>query len=188
MTLKPFIPLLFSTLLMACGTTPSSVIIAPQVNTASSVIYDSQNVSLVVTDLRTNNHIIQVLKSDEAATLYSPASNMAQTLSNSLSEQYKKQGLNIDAVSATDITIFIDAALVSVQQETIKYTANSEIRLRVQVKKNDKTLTNHFNSKGSSNGPLFADIAVLERDFNQQLGKVIEEVLLNKDIQAFIKA
>lgn len=187
MKIKTLISLGFVTLLAACSNTPSSVIIAPQINTVSSSNYTDLQATLTVNDLRTQSHIIQILKTDDAAKLLSPANNIATTLNQSLSEQWKKQGLLIGGAGAIEITVFVDAALVSVQQETVKYKAQSDIRLRVQIRKGDKTLTNHFKSSGNSNGPLFADIAVLERDFNQQLGQVIEELMANQDMQTFIK-
>lgn len=186
MNLKSITPFLLSTLLVACGSTPSSVIIAPQFYTPTQNVYQNQAVQLNITDLRRQHHVIQILKNEEAAKLYSPANDLASTLNNSLTTEWQKQGLAVDEFANITLAVYVDAALVSVQQETIKYQANSEIRLRVEIKKGEKTLTNHFKSKGASNGPLFADVAVLERDFNQQLGKVITEILSNDEIQQFI--
>jgi uncharacterized lipoprotein len=187
MKIRTLTTLIFTAFLAACSSAPTSVIIAPQVNVVSPVIYIDRQATLTVNDLRTQNHVIQILKADQAAELLSPANDVAATLNQSLSEQWKKQGLTLVGSGAIEVTVFIDAALVSVQQETVKYTAQSEIRLRVQIQKGEKTLTNHFKSNGNSNGPLYADVAVLERDFNQQLGKVIEELMANKDMQSFIK-
>ncbi len=187
MNIKPLILVVLSLVLSACSSAPSSVILAPQVNNPTSSVYMNKQASLVVSDLRTQNHLIQILKTGKAAELLSPANDITATVNQSLSQQWTSQGLNIGSDSAINITVFIDAALVSVQQETVKYTAQSEIRLRVQIQKDDKTLTNHFKSKGQSNGPLSADIAVLERDFNQLFGRVIEEVMANQEIQNFIK-
>ncbi|WP_286265216.1 YajG family lipoprotein [Thalassotalea atypica] len=184
--MKSIAPLFLSAVLIACGSTPSSIIIAPQVYAPIQSLYHNQSVQLSITDLRRQHHVIQVLKKDQAAKLYSPANDLASILNQSLTTEWKNQGLAVNDFANITMNVYIDAALVSVQQETVKYQANSEIRLRIEINKAEKTLTNHFKSKGSSNGPLFADVAVLERDFNQQLGKVIAEILSNNDIQHFI--
>jgi len=186
MKIKHLITLASMCFINACSNTPNSVIIAPQVYSVPTSNYVQQQAQLSVTDLRIKNHIIQILQPGQAATLFSPANDMSQTLNNSLSAQFKNQGLVIAPASRHQIKIYIDAALVSVQQETLKYQAASEIRLRVEIKKGSETLTTDFNAKGHSKGPFKADIAVLERDFNQQLGKLITEITQNPDIIGFI--
>lgn len=186
MKIKPLITLASLCLLSACSNTPSSVIIAPQVYSVPSTNYAQQQASLTITDMRIKNHIIQILQPDQAAKLFSPANDISQSLTSAVSQQFKGQGLSISPASPSQIKVYIDAAIVSVQQETLKYKASSEIRLRVEVKKGNETLTTDFKSKGNSNGPFKADVAVLERDFNQQLGKLITEITQNPDIIGFI--
>lgn len=180
------ITLTLLSLLGACSHSPSSVIIAPQVQSVPSNTYAQQQASIKITDMRIKNHIVQILKPDQAAKLYSPANDISLTLNKTLSEQFKSQGLSITPSGQAQINVYVDAAIVSVQQETLKYKASSEVRLRVEIKKGTEILTTDFKSKGGSNGPFKADIAVLERDFNQQLGKVIAEITQNPDIIGFI--
>ena len=58
---------------------------------------------------------------------------------------------------------------------------------RVVINNGSGTLTKSFKITGKSNGPLKADIAVLERDFNQQLAKLLTQIVQNQEIQKFIK-
>jgi uncharacterized lipoprotein len=166
---------------------PSHVILAPQISASPATIYSGQAINLTVQDLRTGNHIIQILKAGKAATLFSPNQPLTNMLSQSLTSYYAQQGLNTSG-GTISIDITINRALVSVVQELMKYQANTDIQVSVSVTKGDKTLTNTINSRGASNGPLQADIAVLERDLNQQLGKVISDIISNADIIAFIKS
>jgi len=77
--------------------------------------------------------------------------------------------------------------LISVQQEMVKYQVNNELVIRVKVNNGTQTLSNTFKVRGTSEGPLNADIAVLERDFNQQLAQLLTQVISNAEIQHFIK-
>ncbi len=148
-------------------------------------IYDQVAASLTVTDLRTSNHVIQILKAGKAADLYSPSAPVSQVFEHALTQVFNQQGMSTNG-GAINIEVLIDKAIVSVQQQTLKYQANSDIQLRVVVSNGEQTLTNTVKSKGNSNGPLSADIAVLERDLNQQLAKVVNDITQNPKMIALI--
>lgn len=171
--------------LFGCSSTPSHVILAPQVTAPTTAIYNNLSANFSVQDLRAGNHLIQVLKKDKAAELFSPSQPLSQVIEQSLNSYYAKQGMSTSGGS-TSITVNIDKAIVSVQQALMKYQANSDIQIRVVVTKGEKTITTTIKSKGNSKGPLQADIAVLERDLNQQLGKVISDIANNAEIIAFL--
>ena len=188
-------------LLAACSTKPSQVIVAPQVSQSAAPTYAGQQISLDVVDLRTSNHLIQILRKDKPAELFSPAQSLPDALNASLSQYLTAQGLAMQGANtlgshvqgshvlanAAAMTVSIEKALVSVQQSLVKYQASSEIRLLITVNKGDKTYSQVLTSKGKSNGPITADVAVLERDLNQQLGKVISDLANNPELIAFIQ-
>ncbi len=185
--MKKITLLIFTLMLSACSNKPSSIIIAPQINAKASILYTGRSAVVEVSDMRTQQHIVQILRANKAAELISPAQQLAPVFNQAISQQWRNQGLQVNNAGNIKIHVYIDNALVSVQQETMKYQVNSNIRLRVSVAQNNQIQTTHFNSRGTSEGPLSADVAVLERDFNQQLGKIISEVIANPDIQAFIQ-
>ncbi len=173
-------------LVAGCSTTPSHIILSPQVTSKPSVIYLNQQATLMIKDLRANNHIVQVLRTDKAAQLYSPSTPLTEAISNNLTPYLNSQGLDTNG-GATEINITIDRAIVSVQQELMKYQSNSDIQLTILIKKGEKTLTNTLKSTSNSKGPLQADIAVLERDLNQQLGKIVSDIANNHEFIEFIR-
>ena len=69
----------------------------------------------------------------------------------------------------------------------MKYQVNNELVIHVKVNNGEQTLSNTFKVRGTSEGPLSADIAVLERDFNQQLTKLLTQIISNVEIRNFIK-
>jgi uncharacterized lipoprotein len=179
--------LTLAVLFSGCSTTPKHLVVAPELFEANTNIYLQKQAQLTINDLRRARHIAQILKKDKAAELYSAQQSLATIIETTLAAELGKQGLAINLVGANKIEVIIDAALISVQQELLKYQANNAITLRVIIKNAQQTLTKNFKINGSSEGPFNADIAVLERDFNQQLTKLLTQVLHDKEIQQFIR-
>lgn len=177
--------------LTACANKPTYVVIAPDLsinNSASSQgAYQNKQASLTVTDLRSAQHVVQVLRKDEAAEVYSSQQPLNRIIEEALTAEFKKQGLEITAQAGNIIEIIIDNGLSSVQQEMMKYQVNNELVIRVTINNGSQTLSNTFKVRGTSEGPLRADIAVLERDFSQQLTQLLSQVITNSEIQRFIK-
>jgi uncharacterized lipoprotein len=177
-------------LLTACANKPSHVVIAPDLsitNSTSQNQYQNKQASIIITDMRSAQHVVQILRKDEAAEVYSSQQPLVQIIEETLTTELKKQGLTVNSQASNSIEIIIDNALVSVQQEIMKYQVNNELVIRVKVNNGAQTLSNTFKVRGTSEGPLSADIAVLERDFNQQLAQLLAQVINNTEIQHFIK-
>ena len=176
-----------SVIISGCNSTPSQVIVAPQINQSAHTLYQGIAASFAVKDLRSSNHIIQILQADKAAKLLSPNRVFSEVVAETLRPYLSAQGLSLSGGNI-QIDIEIERAMVSVQQAMMKYDASSDIQVRVKVLKGDSVFTNVFNARGSSNGPLSADIAVLERDFNQLLGKLIADIANHPDMINFIRS
>lgn len=183
--LLPITALLF--VLSACSNGPTSVVIAPQIIPTNTYNFMNKSAQLNVIDSRSSTHVVQILKEGEAATLYSSQTSLSSVISKSLSDSLKVQNLSLKENDSNSITVFIDKALITVDQSMMKYTAKNEISLRVSVANGEQTLSKKYDTTGKSNGPLRADIAVLERDFNQQIGKVLTQILADKSIHSQIK-
>jgi uncharacterized lipoprotein len=185
-TLLKLILLTSITLLFACSAKVKHIIVTPELSVISNNVYQQKQAQINFTDLRRSNRIVQVLRIDEAAELYSTQKPLVDIIKTSLSAGFKSSGLQLQPLASNKIEVFIDNALISVQQELLKYIANNEIVIRVVVKNGQKTLTKTFKISGKSNGPFNADIAVLERDFNQQLTKLLMQITQNEELRAFI--
>lgn len=172
--------------LLGCANDPTHLIVAPEVMGPSHIKYQSQDAQLAVTDLRVAKHIIQITQKDKAAQLMTSQEDLSVIIKQTLAPQLSTQGLILTDVSDNYIEIIIDNALISVEQTVMSYSATNEISLRVKVKNNEQTLTKTFNSRGNNTGPLGVDIAVLERDFNQQLSNALTRILEDQEIQQFI--
>ena len=174
-------------LLLACSSPIKQVIVSPELNIASSNVFQQKQAQLRISDLRPVNHIVQVMRIDEAAQLYSPQQAIASVVETSLTSALKANGLNIQPLAANQIEVFIDSALVTVHQDLLKYGVNNQINFRVVINNAQGTLTKSFKVSGTSSGPLKVDLAVLERDFNQQLAKLLTQIVQNEELQQFIQ-
>lgn len=174
-------------LLSGCASTPSHLIIAPEIITPSAIQPLDKQAVLNVVDMRTANHVVQILRDGEAATLFSAQERLEDIINKSLSKHWQQQGLAIQSSAENSINIAIEKAVISVIQETMSYQVQTEIVLKVTVNNSLQTLTSTFKNRGNSEGPFNADIAVLERNFNQRLTNLLQQILVNKKINNFLK-
>jgi uncharacterized lipoprotein len=181
------IPLITTLVLSACASAPSHLIISPDVTAIPEIKYDSKQATLNVTDMRTANHLVQILKEGDAASLFSAQERLEKIIKRSISVPWQTQGLTIQASAVNSINIAIEKAITSVTQETMSYQAQSEIILKVTINNGLQTLTSTFKNSGDSKGPFRADIAVLERNFNQRLTNLLQQILVNEEINQFLR-
>ena len=191
----PFV-LLIIVVLSSCADNPSHLVLAPELNLPTVIKYHNKQAQFNVTDLRTARHIIQVLHQGDAAELITSQQTLSDIIKQVLTKEFENQGLNFDedivnqAVKQTvnnKIDIIIDKALISVKQDTLFYEVKSNISVRIKVKNNQQTLTKTFNSSNNNTGSLTADVAVLERNFNQQLSNTLINILIDDEVTQFIK-
>jgi len=173
--------------LSACANLPSHLIVSPDIMVTPAVSYQNKQAQLSVVDMRTTNHVVQILRDGEAATLLSAQESLEQTIEKRLSTHWKKQGLVLDSNAINNIDVAIEKAVISVNQQTMEYKVQTEIVLKVTIENDKQTLTITFQNRGNSDGPLQADIAVLERNFSQRLAKLLTQILASEKITNFLK-
>ncbi|NQY86956.1 MAG: hypothetical protein HRT51_04265 [Colwellia sp.] len=185
--LLPIASLIFIFILSGCANAPSHLIIAPEMITLSENQHINQQATLNVVDMRTANHIVQILRTGEAATLFSAQDRLEDIIKKSLSKHWQQQGLTIQTSAVNTINIAIEKAVISVTQETMSYQVQTEIVLKVTINNSVQTLTSTFKNRGNSKGPFQADVAVFERNFNQRLANLLQQILANEKINNFLK-
>ena len=178
---------LSSSLLVACANAPTSVVVSPEVMISQSSLNANKSATLTVQDMRTAQHIIEIKKKDQAAQLLSLGNSLTSAIQTPMQKSFEKTGLLISGSSGNQVTLFINSALISVEQELTKYSSASQIRLTAKVENNNETLTKTFNSKTTSEGVLKADIAVLERDFSQQLANLLGQIAQDPEISQYLQ-
>lgn len=170
-----------------CANIPSHLIVAPDIMATPAIFYHNQHAQLDVIDMRTANHVVQIIRQGEAATLVSAQERLEDTIKFNLSQHWQKQGLSINTSDINTIKVDIEKAVISVNQEMLEYKVQTEIVLKVTINNGEQTLTSTFNNRGNSDGPLQADIAVLERNFNRSLASLLQQILANEKISNFLR-
>lgn len=172
--------------IFSCTSKPTHLIVSPQVYLAPSNLLTNKAVNIAVVDMRTSTHIIQILEKDEAAVILSAELRLEDTIEELLVSHWKRQGLVITSPTENNMTVTIEKAIISVAQESVSYTTQSEIIIKVTIDNDEQTLTSSFKKRAYSEGALQADIAVLEREFNQHLSALLKQILISKDIRNFL--
>lgn len=174
------------TLICSCSSTPTEMVISPQVPNSSSINYQNKTAQLSIKDLRNKIHIIEIHTQDKAAQVINTRSDLNTLLHSTISRSLTQSGLTIDSSASNQLLLIIDKAEISVNQSTLQYNTTSVIQLTVKLTSHEQTLTKTFTTSSKSEGVLNADIAVLERDFNQQLSQLIQQIINDKELIAFI--
>lgn len=177
---------LLISVLSACSNTPSHLIVVPEIYLAPSNNFSNKNAEVNVIDMRTSRHIVQILREGEAATILSSEKSLEDIVQEILVTQWPTQGLEMNPLSKNKVTVNISKAIISVVQESVNYTAQSEIIIKISIDNGMQTLNNTFKTRAYSEGAFKADIAALEIEFNRHLSTVLKQVLVSKDIINFL--
>ncbi|GAW96634.1 MULTISPECIES: YajG family lipoprotein [Colwellia] len=172
--------------IVGCSAAPTHLIVSPQVYLSPSNQLSHKQAQLTVIDMRTSTHIIQILEQDEAAIILSSKQRLEEIIEALLAKQWQQQGLAFNNSAKNKMTVTIEKAVISVEQETVSYNTQSEIIIKVSIDNGKQTLTSRFKTRGHSEGALNADIAVLEREFNQHLSSLLKQILSSNDIKTFL--
>jgi uncharacterized lipoprotein len=183
------ITIILSTLLAACTNTTNMIIVSPDlVNHApTNFQYGTKSLQLSVQDLRTTQHVVEITKKDQSAQLLKSQESLNNIVLKNLSEQFIKQGLNINNLATNQLAVTIEKALINVEQSLIQHKFSSQITLRVSLYNGQQRFNKGYQIKGNGKGPLHADIAVLGRDFNQQLSQLLAQLLSDPELRQLIK-
>ena len=174
--------------MFSCSNDPSYIVVSPDpITTPTNHKYVNKQINITVQDLRTNAHIVQIIQKDKAAVLINSQALLSDIITTSLTEQYRKQGLTFNSQATNQLEISLTKSMINVDQTTFAYQTNTEITLTAKLANGAQTLTKNLKINGKSNGPLSPDLAVLGRDFNQQLAKIIEQLINDPELSNMVK-
>lgn len=174
--------------LLACSNNVHHIIVSPEVMQTTSNHYQGKQANITFSDLRTISHIVQIKRPDtEVAQLYSAQNPLLPIIKTTLTAAFEKNALQVAPLASNQIDVIVEKALINVEQTLVKYQATNTLAIRVVVNNGKETLTKNFMTNGKSKGPFSADLAVLERDFNQQLSQLLLQIVENPDIKNAIK-
>jgi uncharacterized lipoprotein len=174
--MRSIVILIFILFINACAKPPTAIVLSPTLIPQDQLAIANGKIDLQVTDNRNYRHVLQLNNGGEKQNLISTSQQPNLLVNETFAQQLKQQGYQLSPTAKTRMTVEIEQMLITLNQHTLKYNTNNNIVLTVIVSADDKKMTKKFSTKGQSHGPLTADIAVLERIFNQQLGDLISKV------------
>ncbi len=186
MKLTIFIPIILLGALSACMTSPKHVVVSPELFGYTKNVYLDKSTQLSIVDQRPGNQVVQIIKDGKPASFYSSQDTLTNIIQKALNPAFGKQGLTVNSSSNVKIDVFINTALINVTQNFMDYHVNNSITLTVNVNNGTKSISKTFSSRGKSHGPLVADMAVLERDFNHQLAALLIKITNSTEIHQTI--
>lgn len=164
-----------------CAQAPKPFILAPaQQTTASNLALIPQ---LQVQDMRQAKYLIKVTHSDGEIELIHTKQAPANVIEQALNTRLIQKSVDL---SGWNYQVSIAKLHVEVAQHSLKYESNSNIILQVNLTNEKTTLTKNFKRQGTSHGPLRADQAVLEREFNIMLGQVLNDITNDAELNRLI--
>ncbi|NRA82326.1 MAG: hypothetical protein HRU22_00605 [Gammaproteobacteria bacterium] len=185
--MRPFVFLLLTLMLSACAKPPAQVILSPTMIQPTIIQKNQGSFDLQVVDNRNYRHILQMNNGATQQSLVNANQQPTQLVSEALKQSFSHQGYDFSPTATVVMTVEIEQMLITLNQQSIKYDANNNIVLNIIIGNNNKTLTKKFNISGQSYGPFSADVAVLERIFNQQLGELISKIAADDEVHQFLK-
>ncbi len=178
--------IVLTTLAQGCASSPQQMVIAPQLQSVTTKAFQGRSAQLSVRDLRNKVHVIEISKADDAAVLVNSSSNITEVIETHFRQALSQAGLNINDNADNKLSLIINNAEIKVAQQLMKYAAKSLLTLTVKVDSSAQTFTKTYSSKLNSEGVLTADLAVLERDFNQQLAKLLLQIVNDNEIVPYL--
>lgn len=171
--------LILVVMLGGCAQTPTHFILAPD-QTAGPVQINADGArNLTVNDMRAQQYIIRINRGEEQSTLVSLSQSPIATVEQSLLARFAKHSVSLENVT---YNVDINDLIINVAQQAIKYESASQLTLTVRVNNGATTLNKTFKRAGTSHGPLQADLAVLERDFNLLLSQMLDDITTDDEL------
>jgi len=175
---------LLAVLTMAgCAQMPGQFILAPNLQVSTPQYSAMTNSNVTVNDLRAYRYLLMLNHGDEKTQLLTSDRGPEQVILGALSKALTSSKVPLSNV---DYHLDIVELLTKVKQRSLKFESDSSIVLVVKVNKGSDQLSKTFKRTGHSYGPLKADIAVIERDFNLLLGKLIEDIAVDQELLQYI--
>jgi uncharacterized lipoprotein len=186
-TNKLLIMAFFTTILSACASDPKQMVLSVQVPIYNSIAYTGKSADVKISDLRNKAYIIAIHRSGKASELIPVNKSLVEVIGGSYKKSLINSGLKVSKKSNNSIHLTIDTAKIDVNQGMVSYETVDQLTLTVKVISEKGVFTKTFNNKGKSDGGLSADLAVLERNFNQNMTKLLLQMVNDSEIQEFLE-
>ena len=159
--------LLLALILSGCQSTPTSVVLNPQLDASPS----GAAVQLQVRDQRAHNYIMRVNSSEDSAEFATADPSLASLISTALGERWV-----ISETADAKLEIIIRDALLVIKQGSLRHDTEHTLSLQTKLTTPSTDFKKTFSGNRTSNGPLRADRVRVSREFEELLATVLSEI------------
>lgn len=159
--------LLLALILSGCQSTPTSVVLNPQLDASPS----GAAVQLQVRDQRAHNYIMRVNSSEDSAEFATADPRLASLISTALGERWV-----ISETADAKLEVIIRDALLVIKQGSLRHDTEHTLSLQTKLTTPSTDFEKTFSGNRTSNGPLRADRVRVSREFEELLATVLSEI------------
>lgn len=159
--------LLLALILSGCQSTPTSVVLNPQLDASPS----GAAVQLQVRDQRAHNYIMRVNSSEDSAEFATADPSLASLISTALGERWV-----ISETADAKLEVIIRDALLVIKQGSLRHDTEHTLSLQTKLTTPSTDFEKTFSGNRTSNGPLRADRVRVSREFEELLATVLSEI------------
>lgn len=159
--------LLLALILSGCQSTPTSVVLNPQLDASPS----GAAVQLQVRDQRAHNYIMRVNSSEDSAEFATADPSLASLISTALGERWV-----ISETADAKLEVIIRDALLVIKQGSLRHDTEHTLSLQTKLTTPSTDFKKTFSGNRTSNGPLRADRVRVSREFEKLLAIVLSEI------------
>ena len=159
--------LLLALILSGCQSTPTSVVLNPQLDASPS----GAAVQLQVRDQRAHNYIMRVNSSEDSAEFATADPSLASLISTALGERWV-----ISETADAKLEVIIRDALLVIKQGSLRHDTEHTLSLQTKLTTPSTDFKKTFSGNRTSNGPLRADRVRVSREFDELLATVLSEI------------
>lgn len=179
--------LLLALILSGCQSTPTSVVLNPQLDASPS----GAAVQLQVRDQRAHNYIMRVNSSEDSAEFATADPSLASLISTALGERWVVSETASESADV-ELEVIIRDALFVIKQGSLRHDTEHTLSLQTKLSTPTTDFEKTFNGSRTSNGPLRADRLRVSQEFSELLATVLSEIAndeaLNRHIQEALSA
>lgn len=159
--------LLLALILSGCQSTPTSLVLNPQLDASPS----GAAVQLQVRDQRAHNYIMRVNSSEDSAEFATADPSLASLISTALGERWV-----ISETADAKLEVIIRDALLVIKQGSLRHDTEHTLSLQTKLTTPSTDFKKTFSGNRTSNGPLRADRVRVSREFEELLATVLSEI------------
>lgn len=175
------------TLCSGCSSTAPTHFIVNTAPIMSLNTVTNKTINIEVTDNRARQDILLRINNGKKSYLAAQLPTTTFIKQGLITSFGQDSAVGFSPTSHRLLHINIEKMAIKLDQSTMFYETQSLVMLAVTITNGTKTLNKTFKRQGTSKGPLTADIAVLEQEFNQLIAQLFNDISQDTQVIQYLE-